>query len=418
MRSEQITPIKKYLFDDVFNYFKEQGCENEKYRYINKKSLLNYKLFRLFIKPSVFIYNKIVLLRLKKIRNNSEYIYFFADTLIYKDIVNHLSHNFTLLINNPKRISNNIFNNKNIITLPLILITYNLINGYKKNNDNSIIKAISDLRELIKSAKLNFIVINDSIHPTNRALIYVSRELGVKTIEIQHATYPSKMPLIKGISADYIFVWGQFFKNMYLEQKIKTDKELFILGYPFELPHFKKNVSKLKTLYYLAQGFQYEDIKNLDILLQNALKLRAFCNANNLLFKCRLHPNSPKILLEKILPHVECTPIDIKLEDAISDGDIFVSFNSTALIQAELNNKICIQLINIPVETDNFEKLGTSIKSFYSIEDLEKYIIDLVINFEKYMLKKRNNEYVQIFSENPGNKFEFLIYEILKTKTL
>ena len=54
MRSEQISPIKKYLFDDVFKYFKELGCENEKNRYINKKNLLNYKLFRLFIKPSVF----------------------------------------------------------------------------------------------------------------------------------------------------------------------------------------------------------------------------------------------------------------------------------------------------------------------------------------------------------------------------
>ena len=408
----------KFIYDEVFEYFKIQNCENERFRYLGRKNKgLDFFQFTFLINILTYIYNNFIIKKISKKHKSKFVILFLADPIIYKDLITDLNINILVFITNPFK---NIFRRLNTHSLLLKDVTENLVSAFEENNLIYLQNAISKIEILLKSSKIDFIVLNDSIHPLNRALILVSKKLNITTIEIQHAIYPSEMILMKGLGPDFVFVWGNFFKNMYISQNVRESNTVKVLGYPFKL--FKeKNQKKSKKiiLYYLAQGFHLQNINNLDILLSNALFLKNLCEELNVDFRCRLHPNSPKILLDKVVPHINCTPKNETLEDSILNGDIFVSFNSTALIQAELNNKICLQLINIPVETDNFEKLGTSIKSFYNINDLEKYIIHLIDNFEKYNLnKKRNNEYVQIFTENPGNKFEILISEILKTKTV
>ncbi len=404
-----------FIYDEVFDYFKIQNCENERYRYLNKKNKRFFFEFTFLINILTNIYNSFVLRRISKKNNPNIVVLFLADPIIYKDLISDLNINFWVFITNPFK---NIFRRKNIRSLLLKGVTKNLVCAYEKNNLIFLEKAISKIEILLRSSKINFIILNDSIHPLNRAMILVSKKLNITTIEIQHAIYPSEMVLMKGLGPDFVFVWGDFFKNMYIRQKVREVNTVQVLGYPFKLIKEKyQKKSKKIILYYLAQGFHLQNINNLDILLSNALFLKKLCEEFDVDFRCRLHPNSPQILLDKVLPHINCTPKNETIEDSILNGDIFISFNSTALIQAELNNKICLQLINIPVETDNFEKLGTSIKSFYNIDDMRIHIIDIINNFEKYNLnKKRNNKYVQIFSESPGNKFEILISEILKNE--
>lgn len=377
--SYNILDLKKYLFDDVFEYFKDENFENERYRYISNKGVLGTFHIKLFVRLILPIFRNMELLRLRIQNNYSNLIYFYADPTIYSDIVKYLSRENVLIVNNPRRYPGTIFDkiSNKLFYFPLLLITRNLIDGYEKKDDNLIIKSINELYYVIKKCKLNFIVINDAIHPINRALIFVSKYLNVKTIEIQHAIYPSDMKLISGVGADYVFVWGNYFKNMYLNQLNLNTNRVKVLGYPFNIENRDKTGNSNFVVYYLAQGFHLQDIKNLDILLSNALQIRKICVENNMIFKCRLHPNSPQILLDKILPHIECTPNDESLNDALTLGDIFISFNSTSLIQAALQGKHCIQLNNIPVVTDDFEKLGICPKSFANITDLSNYLQSL-----------------------------------------
>lgn len=415
--SNNITDLKKYLFEDVFKYFKDQNFENERYRYISKKGVLTNSFNNFFFKIVISIFHFIEFNRMK-FQKNQKTIFFYADPLTYSDIVNYLHKQTTLLVNNPKRFPGKLKDNisKNLFFVPLFLISRDLVDGYEKKQDFLIDRAFKSLYNIIKRTNCNIIVINDSIYPINRALILVAKQLNIVTIEIQHAVYPSELNLISGIGSDYVFVWGNFFKDMYLKQLNKHPNSIKVLGYPFNLPNDEiiNNSNKL-TVYYLAQGFQYEDINNLDILLHNALELKSICEEFNMIFKCRLHPNSPKILLDKILPKIECTPKNETLQDALFMGDIFISFNSTALIQAALLGKNCIQLKNIPVITDDFEALGICEKTFSSLVDLKSHLLTLSY-LSKYDLRKNNvqlNEnYVLSNKNSVGEHFLDLINEI------
>lgn len=405
--------LRKYLFEDVFAYFKEQNFENERYRYISKKGVLGNSILNLFIRIFLPIFIFFEHLRIKLFLKDGA-IYFYADPIVYSDIVGYLSTRTNLIINNPFRYPSKTYNkfSNNLFFIPLLLISQDLIKAYVRNNDKLMKRSYLELQKILLKSKCNFIIINDSILPINRALILVAKTLKIKTVEIQHAIYPSQLKLISGISPDYVFVWGDYFRKMYSNQKINNIENVKILGYPFNVK--KEYIEKNKlVVYYLAQGFQYEDINNLDILLNNALEMEKICQDLGMIFKCRLHPNSPKILLDKILPQITCTPKEETIHEALLFGDIFISFNSTALIQASLLGKYCIQLKNIPVLTDDFQELGIC-TTVLNISDLRHHLTSLSTLSRSDLInrtKPMNSDYVFLNKNGAGERFFNLIFE-------
>tara|TARA_B100000212_G_scaffold342462_1_gene329750 strand:+ start:7368 stop:8642 length:1275 start_codon:yes stop_codon:yes gene_type:complete len=415
MLLRDINSIKKYLFYDVFSYFIDAGIKNEKDRYLQKKGIARSRFVYSFSKIFLYLLNLIYKIKLKKNKPHEQSIYFYADPLTYSDIVFELSKNYNLFFNNPLRVDKRIRFKSNIFYFPFVKQATDLTNGFLNKKDNQILESINQIKSILETTKPKIIVLYDSTFPINRAIIQVSKELGIRTIEIQHATYPIKSKLLPGLGADFLYVWGEYFKEMYEKQKIRNDDSIKILGYPFE-SNLKNNLlqNRKLTLYYLAQGFQYEDIKNLDRLLENALYLKNLSNTLNITFKCKLHPNSPKVLLDKVLPHLECNPLDQTMENAINDGDIFVSFNSTALIKAAFQGKKCFQLMNLPVECDNFEELGIC-KTFLDLNELNAYLTNLLKSDKDNILNEGNSindKYIKTFNCGPGMRFANLIEEI------
>ncbi len=415
MLLRDINSIKKYLFYDVFDYFIDAGVENEKGRYLQKKGISRSRFVYSFSEFFLYLLNLIYKIKLKNNKPHEQSIYFYADPLTYSDIVFELSKKYNLFFNNPLRVDKRIRFKNNTYYFPLVKQARDLMNGFLTNKDNEIVKSLDQIRSTLKTIKPKIIVLNDSVYPINRAIIQVSKELGIRTIEIQHAIYPIKAKLLPGLGADFVYVWGDYFKEMYEKQKIRNDDSIKILGYPFR-SSLDNNLlqNKKLTLYYLAQGFQYEDIKNLDRLLENALYLKNLSNTLNINFKCKLHPNSPKVLLDKVLPHIECNPIKQTMENAINDGDIFISFNSTALIQAAFQGKKCFQLMNLPVECDNFEELGIC-KTFLDLNGLNVYLTNLLKSDKDKILSEGNSindKYIETFKCGPGMRFANLIEEI------
>ena len=69
-------------------------------------------------------------------------------------------------------------------------------------------------------------------------------------------------------------------------------------------------------------------------------------------------------------------------------------------------------------ETDNFEEIGTSIKSFNNIPDLESYVIEIVNDFNSFKFhQNKKSNYVEILSESPSKTFLELLTEIDKRKS-
>ena len=127
----------------------------------------------------------------------------------------------------------------------------------------------------------------------------------------------------------------------------------------------------------------------------------------------RTHLNEDLDLLKSNFPEVKFCPKDEKLGDTIKNNDIFISFNSTALTEAALNSKICVQLINYSIPTDDFEKLGIC-RSFTTLSELKEFLKELkTLDDVKRLYSPIDSGYIEIPSPNPGEKFVDLIKEIL-----
>jgi hypothetical protein len=133
-------------------------------------------------------------------------------------------------------------------------------------------------------------------------------------------------------------------------------------------------------------------------------------------FVYRPHPGDDRNLLKSKRPEVKFVSGSEKLEYSFREGDIFISFNSTSLIEAAMRSKICLQLMNYPLQSDNFENLGIVTKSFENIKDLEQYLV--IISRSKKLgdfQTKFNNTYIDI-SHNPGNRFLEILGDLEKKK--
>ena len=82
-----------------------------------------------------------------------------------------------------------------------------------------------------------------------------------------------------------------------------------------------------------------------------------------------------------------------------------------------MRSKICLQLMNYPLDTDNFERLGVCTKSFRKIEELEKYLENLVASsdFINKLKPKFNNYYIET-SYKPEKRFLEILQDIIDKK--
>lgn len=239
----------------------------------------------------------------------------------------------------------------------------------------------------LRAAKPNYIVLSNDSLPIERAIVLVSKKLGIITMEVQHGIYaqPSggtlsgkepTSPLYNGQAADYILVWGEYFKDLYSKQGTRNPEDIYVLGYRFRIKEDNKKRSRKDyyTVCYLAQDYEAYNKKFLSIKLETIKKLSDLCKKLNLKFICRLHPDDNRQLIIQSLPGIYFAPKGETLSQTLKKSDIAISFDSTALAEASMMSKLCLQLMNYPIKTDNFEELGVCAKSFENFSELEDYL--------------------------------------------
>jgi hypothetical protein len=232
---------------------------------------------------------------------------------------------------------------------------------------------------------------------------------------IQQGIENKYYPLFNGLSADYMLVWGKYFKEIFLEKDAREPENIFILGFPTNKIFLQKKFYKPYILCYLAQDYERYDKDLLNIKIENARRISKICKELGIKFLYRPHPWENRNNMENILSNIEFTKIKEKLWETLDRADIFVSFSSTALIEASMGNKISLQTMNYPVKSDNFEELGACDKTFKTLEELEKYLKDLAKSDLDKFEKKFSNNYIET-RNNPGKRFLEIIKEIEKQK--
>lgn len=271
--------------------------------------------------------------------------------------------------------------------------------------------------EKIKLISPDYVVLwNDSL-PIERAMVLVAKKLGICTIDIQPGIYSKN--ITDGRVADYKLVWGNYIKDLYISQGIRKPEEIYILGYPYLIPKSKPIPKEQKkyTLYYLGQNYEDFDEKFLKPKIETIIKINDICNKLNIKFVYRPHPAENRDRIKNEASEVYFSPREESLEESYNKGEIFVSFSSTSLVEAAMRSRVSLQLINYPIEIYNFEETGACHKSFYHIEEMEKFLGELVKepNFIHKMGKRPTKDYIDM-SYNSGERFLEILEEIDKKR--
>ncbi len=129
----------------------------------------------------------------------------------------------------------------------------------------------------------------------------------------------------------------------------------------------------------------------------------------------RPHPADDRVGLQEKMPEIHFSPKGEKLEESLKIGDIFISFSSTSLLEAAMRSRVALQLLNFPLKSYNFEKLGICTASFTKIMDLEKHLKKIAgaQSLSEY-IKKFDNYYADT-RYDLSERFSEILKKIKKT---
>ncbi|MFA0833708.1 MAG: hypothetical protein ACC609_06840 [Methanobacterium formicicum] len=400
------TELHWYLFEDSVKNQEQFGYPNFQEDF--KEHMNTYLSYYPFIKKLNIISNVIPFNQGKKDKKT-----ILAHHLLskYPHILRSISKEFNLVIlaKTPLSISSAFKNRANYVSLHEIY--KDLYQGILNGHEDQLERSLENLKDIILNINPQFILVSHDVHPEDRLMVMAAKELGVTTIEIQHGVYNSGDPIVSGTEVDFVFVWGEFFKNLYLKQNIKNDNQIRILGYPHTLTKLKKlNQIKPQSVVYIGQNLEVLQNDFFKVKVDTVNHIQDICGKLGLKFLYRPHPSDNVNKLKKKLPNIKFISKRESLTDTFRNNELFISFNSTALIEAALNSRLCIQLKNFNLQTDDFEKLGIC-KSTETLGDLEK-IIKLILSGNYDNIKTVQRDYIMIPSEGPGKMFLNLIENI------
>lgn len=399
--------MKNYLFEEYTNYYIKKGFSD-----IHE---LNLNLLKRQYESS-FLINKARsnIYRFSGFKKNfvnedNFKVLFTIPPSKFRSIYFELSKKTTLLLTS---FSRDVFLKKNIYFVDLFSIFSRLYRALLLDNDEVIDQSLTELLETLELWDPSLILVDNDALPDKRALIYVANELGIPTVEIQHGVYQSDY-LPTGRYVDYVFVWGKFFKRLYLKSKIKSKSQIKILGYPYDIKNDikkrNKRINDRPLVYYLGQNFECYNRDLIRYKIKTLKELDEIFDELGFNFYYKPHPSDEMEIITKNLPHLKISSLD--LFETFKEGDIFISFNSTALVEASIYNKITFQLINYPIPTENYEEIGACYKSCGSVDEIYKYLTEKC-NFNEIEDFTVSRDYIEIPEPNPGKRFLELISEL------
>lgn len=292
----------------------------------------------------------------------------------YNSLVMNLPYNSVISEINPSLNSlNQLIFTSNISLYPLYSFRPDILSGMLTNDEDLLQQGLDKIKNTFNHINPDLIILESDHIPVYRAMTLAAREIGIPTVEIQHGIYMSDF-VPTGREVDYVFVWGEHFKNLYLKNGIKKPDQIKILGYPFQFKKYGSNNRERKLIIYLGQSYENYNKDLIVNKIETIKDLQEMCNKLNFDFVYRPHPSEDLNLLKSEITDINLTSPGETLQETFENGDIFIAFNSTALVEANLCSKLSIQLKNYDVPTDDLEKLGACSKSVETLEELENYL--------------------------------------------
>lgn len=368
-----------YLLNNLFRYSLSFNFKNK----INKKN--NYWLFTCF---SNYMYDDTILPLVqycKKYNSNFEYITIGGLTNSKFSI-----RNIIYLLAFISKIKYRIFYSKkeNIDNIPISKKDLNFIIDYLLYN--LIPKNLSDIENALNLFDVRppqVILSVDVANPASRIYTVLAKKYNIPSIDMQYGHYePTDIEWRFSIS-DKIFVWGQYYLDLFEKNHFIKREKLEITGSPkfdylnnkYHTPKSNNLNNKIKILFASTYTISsYENIENYEVIKNFKYNLvNEISNLSNLELIIKPHPLEDTAWLNniKLSKNIIVTDKKSSIKQLISSCEYFISFGSTSTFDALLQNKICfsVNYDNTKKNQDIFNK-NNLVNLIYNDFDLKKIL--------------------------------------------
>lgn len=213
------------------------------------------------------------------------------------------------------------------------------------------------------------IVVNDST-PLERLWILSARQCGIPTICIQHGIFKENDGGINdGKFADIFFAYDIYQADIVKKTGCNASK---VFGFYRDIdPVGLKGEKNVVCILGQPYGDYYASLQ--DNYIDLLKKLIRNLNENKIFWKYKPHPGekNPEKYIPKSLIYFKKS-----LQDIFEIHDIFISFTSTALLEATLNNKIAIQIKDTILSNIDFSYFGYA--HTLCIENISESLFDII----------------------------------------
>jgi hypothetical protein len=221
-------------------------------------------------------------------------------------------------------------------------------------------ETLGAIRAALREIRPHVLVLhNDSLFLL-RAMIYVANSLGIPVLTIQHGLVmgDTEPQLMDGHYSDYLLAWSDYMRELYLDADIAHPSRIDVIGYPYAMLTLIEGSGPIRHVCMLGQPWELYD-RSLAPRKREVLRnVYAACESRGLNLVYRPHPTESRAELQEAAMPALLTPSSESLREAFNRYDVFVSINSTALIEAALRKRRALQVFERAFSTDDFAAIG------------------------------------------------------------
>ena len=270
---------------------------------------------------------------------------------------------------------------------------------------------VADIAAALVSLKPRALILeNDSLF-MERAFILAARRLGIQSVTIQDGIFQKSAPphVLHGHFTDIMLVWGEFFREMYIDKAILPAERVHVLGYPYPIKPRKGKSKRTPTVCFLGQPWESLDEALRAPKAAVTHHVTEACRAAKLPLVYRPHPLERRHGLPET-PGLKVTDAGEGLFEALEKYDIFFSVNSTALVEAALRGRVAAQILEACFPSDDFEALGVCYSLENSVDVMKEFLCRMKEEPVPFPL---NSGYIDLM-DSPGERLDELLSSLFK----
>lgn len=295
----------------------------------------------------------------------------------------------------------------------------NFLNSLKNDDFNiilsSTIKEIPYIKNKISDFlirnQIKLVILANDMTSINRIVIDVCRNINVKTLIYLHGL-PGRYNSIDDNRADYLAVWGDKIKDLYISAGVSPNK-IIVTGNPYYTNKIMKPIKETsydsvlilsKAICGAPSNSSSRFIENRGQLLEYVFQVEKVLNALGIKkVILRLHPSENPQWYKKFI-NTQLFEIDNRsLEESINSSSMIISPTTTVIFDALYNGvpfyafepyEVCHQEVVPPFDgSDEFLPVARSTNDL--LENIQKRKMLNQSLVEKYISKENNFEYIK-----------------------